>query len=409
HLVAFLVPTGASLAEDALREALGARLPEYMVPSRFVALGGLPRTPNGKVDRRALSRLDLTGPAAGRPFVAPRDRVELQVARIWEELLGTGPIGVHDSFFALGGHSLLAVSLAVRIREAFGREIPVATLFQASTVERLAGLLRREAIDASTPLVKIQTGGAQTPVFLVHPVGGGVLCYADLARHLGPRVPVYGLESPALNGGGESLSTIEAMAERYLAEVRRVQPEGPFRLAGWSLGGLVAFEMARRLEAEGQTVHLGLLDTTPPGEYGPASDADLLLGFARDLAAMLGQGIPEPVAEEIRQSDVETGLARLFSLAQEAGLLPPGLDLARIRRLFDLFRANYQAAHLYQGGTYQGPALFIEADHTRTQEPHREAVWRQQVAGLETRILEGNHYDLVRSPLSSEVAALLNA
>ena len=246
RLVAYLVAAeeGAPTDPD-LRRFLQQRLPDALLPTTFVRLDALPRTPVGKLDQAALvSAPQRVGPGHADTYVAPRDLWELRLARLWEELLDVHPVGVTDNFFDLGGHSLLAVRLQLRVQEEFGPELPLAILFQESTIEALARRLRGPAPAAAwSPLVPIQVGGGEPP-FCVHPVGGHVGCYAPLARHLGSDQPFYGLQAAGLEGDQEPGDEVEAMAARYLAAVRAVQPHGPYRLGGWSFGGLVAFAMA---------------------------------------------------------------------------------------------------------------------------------------------------------------------
>ncbi|HYG65499.1 MAG TPA: amino acid adenylation domain-containing protein, partial [Thermoanaerobaculia bacterium] len=207
-----------SVEAPALRQHLESLLPPYMVPSVLVVLETLPLTPNGKVDRQALGRagMDAAGVGGeGGEGGEPRDVLELQLARIWREVLGVPRIGIRDDFFAAGGHSLLALSLMARVREQLGRDLPLAALFQAPTIESMAALLRRsegEEAPAVSCLVPIQTQGSGRPFFCVHPGGGDVLCYAPLARYLGPDRPFYGLQSRGLSGEAEPLGRIEDMA-----------------------------------------------------------------------------------------------------------------------------------------------------------------------------------------------------
>ncbi|MCP4663859.1 MAG: amino acid adenylation domain-containing protein, partial [bacterium] len=226
RLVAYVATVPESAAEPReLRDFLQERLPEYMVPSAsaFVFLDALPLTPNRKVDRAALARRSLppsdpSAAAAEGAVVAPRDAAELELTRIWEELLGQ-PVGIRSDFFHLGGHSLLAVRLMARIRHQFGHDLPLATLFQHSTVERLAGVLRQQPGEMRRrALVAIRPQGSRPPFFCVHPVGGDVLCYSDLARHLGPEQPFYGLQLPDREGE-LFLTTIGEMAEHYVEAV----------------------------------------------------------------------------------------------------------------------------------------------------------------------------------------------
>jgi len=182
---------------------------------------------------------------------------------MWEKVLGVRPVGVTDNFFDLGGNSLLAVRLFVQIEKTFEKNLPLATLFQAPTVEQLAPIVREQESSAPwSSLVAVQPGGAKPPFFGVHGALANVLMYRDLSRHLGPEQPVYGLQARGLDGKQEPHARVEEMAAHYITEMRTVQPEGPYYLGGVSFGGLVAYEMAQQLHAEGQEVALLALFNT---------------------------------------------------------------------------------------------------------------------------------------------------
>ena len=187
-----------------------------MVPSVFVVLETLPLSPTGKVDRRALAAIIGNRPVAARGFAAPADELELKLTRIWERVLGLDSIGANDNFFELGGHSLLAVRLFAQIERSFCRNLPLATLFQAPTIKRLAHVLREEGWPAPwSSLVMIQGGQKRTPFFCIHAVGGNVLEYQSLARLLGPDQPFYGLQARGLDGNEEPHTEIKEMAAHY--------------------------------------------------------------------------------------------------------------------------------------------------------------------------------------------------
>jgi len=265
RLVVYIVPaSGQAPASSTLRSYLNEHLPAYMIPALFVTLDALPLTPNRKVDRRALPAPEAE---AGRRFVAPREELEIRLARLWEKLLNAGPVGVTDSFFDLGGHSLLSVRLFAEIEQSFGKNLPMNTLFQAPTISHLAEILRGEGWKPSwRSLVTMQPGGTRPPFFCIHEFEGNVFYYHPLARHLGDDQPFFGLQAQGLDGRHEAHMTIEEMAAHYIAEVRVLQPEGPYYLGGSSLGGLVAYEMAQQLHAQGQAVNLlALFDTYSPG------------------------------------------------------------------------------------------------------------------------------------------------
>ncbi|MHB8519305.1 MAG: non-ribosomal peptide synthetase [Limisphaerales bacterium] len=289
QLVAYVVPApAAASAAGELRAFLQEKLPDYMVPSAFVRLDALPLTPNGKLDRRALPPPGPASATATRKFVAPRDPVETHLVTLWEHVLGLHPIGITDQFFALGGHSLLAVRLIAQIERHFGQRLPVAAIFQAPTIEQQAGLLRQpRRIAPGSSLVEIQPRGTRPPLFLVHGVGGGMFWgYTNLSRSLGANQPVYAFKSRAMDGL-EEFQRIEDMAAHYVQNLRSFQREGPYYLGGYCFGGNVAYEMARQLQAAGQTVGLlALMDCTPPnstftrGRWSPVFLARFLANAA---------------------------------------------------------------------------------------------------------------------------------
>jgi amino acid adenylation domain-containing protein len=268
RLVAYVMPkNGETPKHSDLKTFLQTKLPEYMVPAGFAKLEALPLTPNGKVDRKALPAADGIRSDTEYGFVAPRDSVELELAKIWGRILGTPSVGVKDDFFDLGGHSLLAVRLFAQIEKSFGRKFPLATLFQAPTIEQLAVLLREKEWSPSwSSLVAIQPNGSKPPFFCVHAHGGNVLIFKALARRLGMDQPFYGLQARGLDGAEPRHTNIEEMARDYITEIRTLQPQGPYLIGGYCFGGKIAFEMAQQLRVQGQAVLLlALIDSYAPG------------------------------------------------------------------------------------------------------------------------------------------------
>ena len=271
RLVAYVVSHQKQFPTSSeLRHFLKEQLPDYMVPSSFVMLETLPLTPNGKVDRRALPDLDLR-PDLEPTYVAPQTEVESTIAKVWQELLGIRQVGTHDNFFELGGNSLLAVRLFAQIKKIFGKNLPLATLLQAPTVEQQAKILDQGEWSALwSSLMTIQTGGEKLPLFCVHGADGNILMYEKLARYLEPDQPVYGLQAKGLDGKEAPHNRFEDMAADYIRQIRTVQPEGPYLLAGFCVGGVLALEMAQQFHAQGQKVALlAFFDTYCPVYYKP--------------------------------------------------------------------------------------------------------------------------------------------
>jgi amino acid adenylation domain-containing protein len=394
HSKLLLHPPSSILGE--LRGFLKTQLPDYMLPSAVVVLPGLPRMPNGKVDRRALPAPSQEG-LGSAAYVAPRDALELQLTEIWEDLFGIQPIGVTRNFFDLGGHSLLAVRLMAQIHLRLGRELPLAALFQGATIERLAGYLRRQPHAApASVLVRLASGGLGEPLFWVHPIGGNVLCYQALARPLGARRPVYGLQAPGLSGEQPPLTRVEDMAAQYIAAIRGVQPNGPYLLAGWSFGGLVAFEIAQQLRRQGQPVaFLGLLDSQPPAHSPPRDEAgSFLAGFVADLAALLGMQPPE-WSEDWASLTAHDVLAILFEQARAAALLPPGVEVAHLQALLRVYEANARAEQAYRPQPYPSSARLFQAAAS-SNSSDGEPGWRAWIqGGLAIERVRGDHYDML--------------
>jgi thioesterase domain-containing protein len=337
------------------------------------------------------------------------------MVEIWEEVLGLERAGVHDNFFERGGHSLLAVLLMARIEKRFGTPLPLASLFAAPTLEALAALLGPSAsLSRRSPLVAIRPRGDREPFFAVHPVGGNVLCYLDLARQLAPEQPFYALQSPDPGAGAGLPGSVEEMASHYLLELRRIQPRGPYRLGGWSMGGLVAFEMARQLEGEGEEVDLvALIDTLPPAvepALSPVTEEELLAWFALDLARLL-RPEGEIAPEELRRLAAPGTLDQVARLAHAAGLLPEDFGPAQMRPLFETFAANLRASRAFARRSYSGSvSLFVSAETFSVHGPELLDGWAgSALGGAETSLLPGDHYGLLRQPHVERLAEELTA
>jgi amino acid adenylation domain-containing protein len=269
RLVAYVVVVNAiadndlKVNFDSWQQGLLAVLPEYMVPDDFVIMDTIPITPNGKIDRKALPKPDYSKVQRTGEFVAPRTDSEKLVAVIWQELMGIEKISIDDNFFELGGRSLVAVQIMARIEKETGKRLPLATLFEHSTVEKLAA--RMEIDPASITwesLVPIKPSGNKMPLYIVHGAGLNVLLFNALAMNMDADQPVYGLQAKGLNGIDEPLDVMEEIAANYIAEIVAKNPDGPYALAGYSLGGIIAYEMANQLMAAGKEVKmLAMFDT----------------------------------------------------------------------------------------------------------------------------------------------------
>jgi amino acid adenylation domain-containing protein len=266
ELVAYVVPrVNEELSSTLLRQWLGRHLPDYMVPERLFVLEALPLTPGGKIDRKMLSQVECREAPAGGALELPRDDLERELCGIWQAVLDRSHIGIHDNFFELGGHSLRAAQLAHQVEKFIGRRFPIAHVFQAQTIAELSAMIKAEDwAPAWSSLVPLRVEGDKAPLFFVHGYGGDVYAFVDLVRCMQRGRPVYGLQAVELSGRNPPHETIEQMATHYAQEIRSLQPEGPYHLAGYSLGGWIAYAVAQDLKQLGHEVaFLGLFDTFP--------------------------------------------------------------------------------------------------------------------------------------------------
>ncbi|MGM7650472.1 amino acid adenylation domain-containing protein [Serratia marcescens] len=311
RLVAWIVPTAdvdRSALQGQLRAYLSERLPEYMVPSAYVWLDALPLTANGKLDRRALPEPERAA-VGTREYAAPQGETETTLARVWCELLEIGQIGRHDNFFELGGHSLLAVRLSSQLRQQ-GITLPVQAIFNHPILAELAERIDRRTTEA--PLrkaVPARSSGSRPPLFFV-PTGFGDHSYVfELAKEIDETFPVYAVPWPAVE---EKPATMSDMAASAVALIREVQPQGPYHLAGYSSGGVLAYAIAEQLQSAGEAVaFLGLIDTLRPVE-AMHSPVQLLLNWVEST-----QERPDP---QFCQQLAELPLPEAIAAVQRAGI-----------------------------------------------------------------------------------------
>ncbi len=402
QLVAFVVSAvGAAVDIEKLHAALAGKLPDYMQPRSIQVLERLPLSSNGKVDRKALPRIDQQ-PAA--PMVrntrAPMDETERRLLAIWSGILRRPELCVTDDFFDMGGQSFEAVRIIGAVREAFGVSLSLGSIWQERSVERVAKLLRDGRTGGQgSHLLELRAQGTGQPLFLVHPAGGHVMCYRGLAALLDR--PVYAFQAPGLEGRGEPLDSIEALAATYVDLLEAQQPEGAVLLGGWSSGALIAFEMALQLRRRGRMVAgVAMLDCPAP-LAGPAVDDRVLLGwFLEDLALDL------PVAQLLASVEVAGGARQ--QLEQVAAVLvqsgrPLALDLEQISAIYQVFTGIVRGSRRYAGAHSDVDLLLIRARDGAVSEfaahPHGQRTdwgWRDfSSANVDTESFTGTHYTLL--------------
>jgi thioesterase domain-containing protein/acyl carrier protein len=297
RLVAYLVATASTVPTTfELSMRLKRQLPDYMVPTAYVFLDQLPISTNGKIDRNALPLPVETQTLHADAYTAPRNDLEKMLAEIWAEILEVERVGLDDDFFGLGGHSLVGVRLLSKIKKTYQVNLELAVLFEARTVRQLADVVRKLKQPPSaepktwSTLVPIQPNGSRIPFFCVHGVGGGVLNYEPIAKALGPDQPFYAFRSLLLAQEDIRETSIEELASVYVKEMRSFLPQGPYLIGGGSFGGIVAFEMAQQLYAQGaEPGLLVLFDASAPGSVQRVGTNEKLRGFWQRLRE---QGVP---------------------------------------------------------------------------------------------------------------------
>ncbi len=409
RLVAYFVTKqNPAPSEDALRQYLKQRVPDYMIPSVFLVMERFPLTPSGKLDRRALPWPAFNSEHCGEDAELP-DLLESRLQTIFSQVLRREKVGREESFFDLGGHSMLAVRLVHMIEKTLGRRLPLATLFQAPSVARLADLLRQEGwMPSWESLVPIQPHGTRRPIFFIHGVGGNVLSFRDLARYLEPDQPVYGLQAVGLDGRQDPLGRIEAMAAHYIKEMRAFQPDGPYFLAGMSFGGIVAFEMARQLHLQGQKVGLlALLDTQLPNFSETITRMEWLKREAAFLARRTrlhaGNLVRLPWPEKVHylrrkfHTIKRQTRSRLWQRAY-ASYLDRGIPLPDVLKNVQEF--NFLAAVSYHPKVYPGVVTLFHAEEQGIgRQPNLPKLWEKlALGGVELHRVPGDHVSIVREP-----------
>ncbi len=421
RLVGYVVGKDVMPSSQELRSYLQGRLPEFMIPSQFVSVQQLPLTPNGKIDRQALPRVDYSD--VQPQHIYPRDALEAQLLSIWREVLGVEQLDITHNFFELGGHSILAVRLMSRIEALVGRELALSMLFQYPTIAEMAVVLRRDASDEKGPvLIPIQPLGSKLPFFCLPPLGGTFFRYYSLAHHLGTDYPFYGLQIPDLDGQGSTYDNLKDLANFYIRAIRARQPQGPYLLGGWSLGGSIAFEMAQQLCQQGHKVALlaimdSGLENLPgviPAHVEPLDRGDLAL--ARML---LQEHYPTTLVDkEGQQLEPEEQFKLLIEEMKRSGILTPDIGIEQARRVIRVTAINLHASQTYIPQIYSGNVVLFrakegvkEAEAGQSEIPRKYTLsrgWDTLTTGeIKIHVVPGNHSTILDDPQVQTLASLL--
>jgi amino acid adenylation domain-containing protein len=410
RLVAWICPTSEGV-DDLHRELtawLSERLPGYMVPDVFVNVDSIPLTDNGKVDRRNLPDPGRAQ-ATPRTHVSPRTAVERDLAIVWESLLGIKDVGVTDRFTDLGGHSLLAVQLVARTRRQFGVELPLAAVFQHPTIEELAALIEAGGPHTTDVLVPLSHEAKGEPLFLIHPIGGSVMCYAALAREVAKVRPVIGVQALGLVQPDHDCRRLEDLAAQYASAIVKRQPEGPLHLAGWSMGGCLAFEIARQVLERGRSVALLALIDSDIHAASEIDDVSLLTGFVRDLGGLVEDELNID-RDTLIGLDKDARIEHVFGLARAGKVLPVEFERERFVSLVELYAAHARALTNWRPRRIQVPLNLLLARSRRTNAPTRpDLAWEDLATAVHVHPLPGDHYGILRSAGAKAAAEVLRA
>ncbi|SFX55819.1 non-ribosomal peptide synthase domain TIGR01720/amino acid adenylation domain-containing protein, partial [Thermoactinomyces sp. DSM 45891] len=394
RMVAYVVGAGSP---HEWREHLEGLMPVYMIPAHFIEVDALPLTTNGKVDRKALNLLKIQRENTSSILMIPRDDIEYKLIQIWQELLNIEEIYVKDDFFNRGGHSLLVLKLVSKIRERFGVEMKVSALIENPTVEGIACLIRenQSVTKSSLTLVPLQESEKQ-PFFSVHPFLGNVFCYIQLARHLKDHCSFYGLQNPLVSKEKVNELTLSEVVGLYIEEMKYIQPEGPYRLGGWSLGGAIAYEIATELWNRGEEVAmLVLMDTKVPSE-GDYTTEETMISYIWKHFAHLD---PTEQGEEfLHQQDML--IERLIAV----GVLPPDADLASLKQLANAHRKSLNIMAESTLKPYCGEIVYFSAEEGE----ELFTDWKPLLQGkVNMYSVPGTHEEIVFSPTVEKVAEYL--
>lgn len=409
-----------------LRNALAENLPEYMIPVAFMLLDALPLTPNGKLDRQALPLPDLRRSELHTAYVAPSTLLEKTLTQIWSAILGIERVGTQDNFFDLGGDSIRAVRLVDRIRQQLDLHPSLTMLFKYPTIAQLA--LKLYEPEPESSLIPLATKRVhEQRIFLIHPLGGHIFCYNPLAQSFGSDFTIYGLQARGFDGKQPPYSRVEDMAAYYLQEIVNVQPEGPYIIGGWCMGGTVAFEVARQLHVQGRKLALTALisaDADHPTDPRLADDKVEVLLYALGLLQV-------PMDESIvNKLDPTESTLDLIGQLQAQNLLPDTVDPERVRIHMKIYQTHARALLSYKPQPYMGKLVLFrpmeatphggeqvnvsgnEKKSTSTNKHIRGRYlgWdKLAVGGIDVIAIPGHHYSIMREPHVQALADALKA
>jgi thioesterase domain-containing protein/acyl carrier protein len=389
----------AGLLEE-LRELMRS-VPPPMRPARFYLADKIPRLPSSKLDVRTLTAVDEANvqterakPAADAgPALWAGDRIAQAVAQAWQDVLLAPVRGPEDDFFDAGGDSLNAITLTMELERALGLELPPTLIYEVPRFDRFCEVLRERRVPRHGPLVPLKAGAGAPPVFFIHGLGGSLVDILPMARRMGYPGAVIGIRARGLARGEVPHSSVEAMAVDYIGEIKAHQSSGPYRLCGYSFGGLVAFEIARRLSEAGEKIEfVGLFDTAMSPLRWPL----------RALLSIIGRRIAR-WAGNLRAAPLRAKSATLVGDNPPLPGVPSPLPASIIRVAASALIASAR----YRPGFYRGQLTLFTPVGREASLPSLEAIWREHARTLSVVETEGEHSTMLSAPNADSTAASL--
>lgn len=427
RLVAFLVihPDCDQLGVSELTDLLRRQIPQYMVPAQYVFEDALPLNVNGKLDRKALAARTVaaTTTDAGT-YIGPRNRIESELAVIWAEVLGRETVGIRDNFFEHGGHSLLAVHLLSRMKRRFGDAVSLTALFRSPTIEATARLIADQAVEQS---LLVRLGADDNSVsdarrdcatlaedrqvlFLVPGAAGNPFSYTSIARHLGADFLLYGFHSTDALSDSAAPESIPDMAATYVNEMKRLRPTGPYSVAGHSFGAMVAFEMSRQLQAQGEYVNLlAVLDLPARPTTSTERDESEWLAEIGDAVSRFSGAVVRLKCRELRGMSSHVRKKAFLAAVIAAGVLPEESDLPLVDSLLEVYQRSETMLANYKPPPYNGPITLIRSEESNlTDEGCDKLGWSEITSGeVEVLFAAGDHITMITEPNVASLAGIL--
>jgi len=411
----FTTNNGTTIDVNNLRLFLQSKLPEYMIPALYVYLEKLPLSPNGKIDRQVLPTPDIYNMGLSQSIVPARTELEAQLIDFFEQVLKIKPIGVKDNFFESGGDSLNAIELITYIEEYLDIELNVHTLTQNPTVEKIAVAIQenKETKIELSSIVLLQKGlDKNKPLFFIHPASGETFGYMNIVRYIKMEQPVYGVRS-----SDPALTRIEKMANRYVDLIKEIQPEGPYMICGYSMGGYIALEVAKILFNQGETIRfLALIDTALPIDshkekcsnmYSESAEIDAI--FREILKGFTNPFLTDQQKEDFAHMTFNEQMVYVLEQMKNTNRATPNAEISWLQELIHNVYRNENAIKYYRPTLYPSDMVLITAADNKESETENYD-WENFLSGnLIQYKIPGNHYSILHEPNVKRLGEIIDS